>query len=245
MIIYPAVDLYKGNCIRLFCGDFNQQTFYSNDPIEVANNYADAGAKFLHVVDLDGARQGCLVQHDLIIQMQCKSNLKIQMGGGIRNRESIEKLLNHGISRVILGSVAVNEPLLVKKWLDQYGAERIVLAFDVKINEKGEPILATQGWKNLSTKILWDLLDEYSLTAKHVLCTDISRDGTLQGPNKSLYQACALRYPKINFQASGGIQSLKDLQSLNQISMAGVIVGKALYEKKFSLSEAISEVAKC
>lgn len=249
MIIYPAIDLRNGNCVRLFRGDFDKETFYSSDSIKMACHYANLGAKFLHVVDLDGAKEGSPIQNELIIRIQHESKINVQTGGGIRDKNAIEKLLNHGISRVALGSIAVNQPLLVRKWLDKYGPEKIVLAFDVKLNNKGDPLLTTQGWTNLSNKILWDLLDFYHTFhgVKHVLCTDIERDGTLEGPNTMLYEACCRRYPEIAFQASGGIQSLEDLKTLNQISIAGTIIGKALYEKKFSLSDAIaiSEVEKC
>jgi phosphoribosylformimino-5-aminoimidazole carboxamide ribotide isomerase len=185
------------------------------------------------------------VQQDLIMQMQSESQLNIQIGGGIRDQATIDGLLNQGISRVVLGSIAVNEPAIVKTWLNHYGSEKIVLALDVKINHAGDPILATQGWKMFSNKKLWDLLDSYRFHVKHVLCTDIDRDGTLKGPNIALYKACCERYPEIHFQASGGVQSLKDLQELNQISVAGVVIGKALYEKKFSLIDAILEAKKC
>ena len=249
MMIYPAIDLRKGNCVRLFRGDFDKETFYSNDPIKTAFYYANLGATFLHVVDLDGAKEGYSVQNELIIRIKNESKINIQAGGGIRDKNAIEKLLNHGISRVVLGSIAINQALLVRKWLDQYGPEKIVLAFDVKLNEKGDPILTTQGWTNLRNKILWNVLDFYHTShgIKHVLCTDIERDGTLEGPNTTLYKTCSSRYPEIAFQASGGIKSLEDLKTLNQISIAGTIIGKALYEKKFSLSDAMNifEVEKC
>lgn len=245
MIIYPAIDLRRGNCVRLIHGDFDKETYYSNDPVKIACYYASMGAKFLHVVDLDGAKAGYPIQHDLIFQIQRKSRLNIQVGGGIRDKAAIEQLLKHNISRVILGSIAVNQPSLVKKWLNEFGKDKIILAFDIKINAQGNPAIATQGWQTLSNKILWDLLDEYAPLVKHVLCTDISRDGTLQGPNQSLYQICSLHYPDINFQASGGVQSVEDLKILKKIPIDGVVIGKALYEKKFSLKEAIDEVEKC
>ena len=245
MIIYPAIDVRNGNCVRLFQGDFAEETCYSQNPIEVVKTYASEGATCVHVVDLEGAKQGYPVQQNLIIQMQRESHLNIQIGGGIRDKETIDLLLNEGISRVVLGSIAVNKPSIVKKWLKHYGSEKIALALDVRIDHAKDPILATQGWKRLSDKRLWDLLDSYRFHVKHVLCTDIDRDGTLKGPNIALYKTCCERYPEIYFQASGGIQSLKDLQELNRIPVAGVVIGKALYEKKFSLETAIAKTSIC
>lgn len=243
MIIYPAIDLKSGKCVRLLQGNFDQNTCYGDDPVAVARQYANEKAEFLHVIDLDGAKQGFLSQGDLIIELQRKSNLKIQVGGGIRSKKDIDDLLKNGIERIILGSVAITMPSLVDYSLDKFGPDRIVLAFDVKINSQGDPVVATEGWSTVSSKTLWDLLDFYqNYGIKNILCTDIHRDGTLQGSNISLYKACQKRYPHLDFQASGGIHALTDLQLLKNIPMAGAIVGKALYEKRFSLTEAIREV---
>lgn len=240
MIIYPAIDLKSGKCVRLLQGNFDQDTCYSHDPVAVARQYAKEKPEFLHIVDLDGAAKGFFSQHDLIIQLQRESGLKIQVGGGIRTKQDIDILFSYGVTRVILGSIAITMPKLVNHWLDEFGSDKIVLAFDVKINSQGDPMVATEGWSTLSNKTLWNVLDFYQAQGvKNVLCTDIDRDGTLQGPNITLYKDCQKRYPQIAFQASGGIHALNDLQLLKNIPMAGAIVGKALYEKCFSLAEAI------
>jgi phosphoribosylformimino-5-aminoimidazole carboxamide ribotide isomerase len=246
MILYPAIDLKQGKCVRLLQGDFNQMTLYDIDAIQVAKNYAKAGAHFLHVVDLDGAQNGAIAQLDLMLKIQNETGLQLQVGGGIREKSMLKKLIDSGISRVILGSIAVKDPQQVCSWIEEYGPEQIVLAFDIKMNEKNDPIAFVHGWETASQANLWELLAIYQKSAlKNVLCTDISLDGTLQGPNFNLYTACKKRYPHIAFQASGGIASLKDLHMLQEISVAGAIVGKALYEEKFTLEEALQRVKLC
>jgi phosphoribosylformimino-5-aminoimidazole carboxamide ribotide isomerase len=246
MIIYPAIDLKSGQCVRLYKGDFDKATLYSEDPFAIANTYAQQGAKYLHVVDLDGAQTGTSTQFDLISSLGKTTQLRLQMGGGIRTREQIIACLKQGITRVVLGSMAILRTNEVKKWLAEFGAEHIVLALDVNLDAVGLPLLVYNGWQKTSKKSLWQLLDEYQKTAlKHVLCTDVGRDGTLQGPNHYLYQQCVQRYPKLHFQASGGIHSLTDINTLANISVSGVIIGKALYENKFSLGEALKAVSSC
>lgn len=243
MLLYPAIDLKQGKCVRLLQGDFNQMTLYDVDPIQVAKNYAKAGAHFLHVVDLDGAQNGVVSQLDLMLKIQRESGLQIQVGGGIREKHVIKTLIDHGIARVVLGSIAVKEPQRVCTWIEEFSPEKIVLAFDIKMNESNDPIAFVHGWETAGQLSLWELLEIYQKSSlQHVLCTDISLDGTLQGPNFDLYAACKKYYPHIALQASGGIASLNDLQMLQEMSVAGAIIGKALYEKKFTLEEALERV---
>lgn len=236
MKIYPAIDIKNGQCVRLYKGSYDHVTVYETDPLSMARQFADAGAAYLHVVDLDGAKEGKSINIDIILKIKNNYNLIIQTGGGIRNDEQARTLLNKGIDRIVVGSLAVANPSEIKRWLGEFGPERIVLALDVR-HEK----LAVHGWQSNSEMTLWELLDEYKNTGlKHVLCTDIDKDGTLTGPNIGLYKTCVEKYPEILFQASGGISQLEDLNQLKHIPVSGVIIGKALYENKFSLAEALN-----
>lgn len=246
MNIYPAIDLQAGKCVRLYQGRFDKVTEYEDDPVMLAKSFVQQGASILHVVDLDGAKQESLRNLEIVTRMVKESGMKIQMGGGIRTRQNINEIINVGVFRVILGSIAVLDSCFVKDLLQEFGNERIVLAFDVYISNDNVPKAAVQGWQKSTSKSLWDLLDAYQDSSlKHVLCTDIQQDGTLKGPNINLYQQCARNYPAINFQASGGVHSLEDLRKLAAIPVSSVIVGKAIYEKKFSFSQALEELAKC
>jgi phosphoribosylformimino-5-aminoimidazole carboxamide ribotide isomerase len=246
MNLYPAIDIKSGECVRLYQGRYDSVTVYEQNPLIQASKFKQDGATQLHVVDLDGAKQGKQVNFDIITKLAQQSGLKIQMGGGIRTRQQICDALNVGINRVILGSIAVSRTKDVKEWLCQFGGDKIVLALDIRFDSTHLPKLAIHGWQTSSETTLWQLLDEYQDTPlRHVLCTDISHDGTLQGPNISLYQECVKRYPSIEFQASGGVAELADLKALSAIPVAGVIVGKALYANKFTLKAAIEEASQC
>jgi phosphoribosylformimino-5-aminoimidazole carboxamide ribotide isomerase len=246
MNIYPAIDLKSGECVRLLKGSYAEVTIYAKDPIAQAKLFSSQGASILHVVDLDGAREGKSQNLSIISKIAGIPGLSIQVGGGLRTGIQIKTIFDLGVSRIILGSMAVSNPKLVKEWINEWGSERIVLALDVRFNDKNIPLLALQGWEIQSTQSLWELLDDYQNTPlKHVLCTDINRDGTLDGPNFSLYRECVTRYPTLQFQASGGISSLDDLSLLNKIPVSAAIVGKAIYENSFSLSEALNGVSSC
>lgn len=246
MQVIPAIDIKSGKCVRLYQGKFEQMTEYSGHPWEIANAYAKSGAQELHIVDLDGAKEGEAVQLSRVAQICQLEGLNIQIGGGIRSHRHIKILFADGASRVVIGSMAVTNPKQVKEWMQEFGAERIVLAFDINIDKNGEPIVVTNAWQKQGTQTLWELIDLYKdSTLKHVLCTDVSRDGTLQGPNFDLYATCQQKYPDIQFQASGGIGSLDDLVALKKLKMHGAIVGKALLEKRFTLEEALKKVASC
>ncbi|MFI4954491.1 MAG: 1-(5-phosphoribosyl)-5-[(5-phosphoribosylamino)methylideneamino]imidazole-4-carboxamide isomerase [Gammaproteobacteria bacterium] len=238
MNIYPAIDLINGQCVRLHQGNYDEMTAYANDPVKMAQEFAKHGAKYLHVVDLDGAKQQSPQHFEIIERITKETTLQVQTGGGIRTAEQIRAYLQAGVQRIILGSIAVAQIEQVKKWFNEFGAERLVLALDIRMQEDGTPLLATHGWQENSNVSLWDLIDMYQeVELQHVLCTDIARDGTLQGPNFVLYRECTQRYPHIQFQASGGIKGLEDIQQLAEIPMAAAIVGKALYEGRVRLEE--------
>jgi phosphoribosylformimino-5-aminoimidazole carboxamide ribotide isomerase len=237
-LIYPAIDLLEGKCVRLLKGDYVQKTVYADDPTKIAQSFLDAGTKWIHVVDLEGAKAGQPVQHKLIAKIQSETGAQIQTGGGIRSKASALELIGVGIARVVIGSMAVKDPKSTLELMREVGPERVVLALDVFVSDV--PRLATEGWTNNEGKELWPILNDYmECGLQHALCTDISRDGTLEGPNVSLYAEMRRRFPNLNLQASGGVGSLDDLKNLRSLGVSGIIVGKALYEKKFSLEEAI------
>ncbi len=240
-MIIPAIDLIDGQVVRLYQGDYEQKTQYNVDPIDVVNDYADQGASWLHIVDLTGAKDTSKRQLSLIQSMVDTRRMAFQAGGGIRTEQEVAQLLDAGVNRVVIGSLAVKEPALVKKWLATYGPEHIVLALDINIDSQGNKLIATHGWQENSGVSLEDLLDDFSeVGVRHVLCTDISRDGTLAGANTALYQDVAARFAEINWQASGGIGSLSDIDALKPTGVGGVILGRALLEGRFTVEEAIA-----
>jgi len=243
MEIFPAIDLKGGECVRLTQGKFDAVTVYSADPAAQAAAFAAAGARWLHVVDLDGAKAGAVRQIDTIAKIVKASPLQVQAGGGIRDEKAIEGLIGAGVRRVVIGSLAVSDRPRVEGWLRKYGSDRIVLAFDVRDDGKGPEIL-THGWQEGSRVSLWDILESYdrAVPLKSVLCTDIARDGMLTGTNFELYRLMRQRRPDLEVLASGGVGALAELRPLKDAGIAGVIVGKALYEGRFTLSEALAEV---
>lgn len=244
MQIIPAIDIKSGKCVRLFQGKFEQVTEYAGHPWEIANEYANNGAKSLHIVDLDGAKNGNPVQTSLIAQICQLDSLKVQIGGGIRTHRHLKILFADHAARVVVGSMAVINPEEVKSWMKEFGPEKIVIALDVLMDKNNQPIVLTDGWQTQSKQSLWKLIDSYmDAQLKYVLCTDVIRDGTLQGPNFELYEECLKRYPELSLQASGGISSLDDLVTLKKLNLYGVIIGKALYEKRFTLQEALQKVS--
>lgn len=242
MDIFPAIDLKNGACVRLTQGDFATATIYQFNPVAQAQSFAGAGADWLHMVDLDGARIGEMQQFDLIAEVARQVPLKIQAGGGVRDAATIEKLLGAGVERVVIGSLAVKDLPLVKEWLRRFGPERLVLAFDIR-DVSGEPEILTHGWQSSSSQSLWDILQDYTDSGlKTILCTDVSRDGMLEGTNHALYKTLRQRYPALDVLASGGISGLDDLTRLAACGVAGVIVGKAIYERRVDLAAAIRQV---
>jgi phosphoribosylformimino-5-aminoimidazole carboxamide ribotide isomerase len=241
MIIYPAIDLRGGRVVRLTEGRFDQEKSYGDDPLAVAKEFKAAGATWLHVVDLDGARDPAKRQTVLVEKIARTSGLRVQAGGGIRDESQIEALLAAGVERVIVGSVAARDPARVRTWLTRFGASHITLSPDVRIDATGIPRIAAAGWQETTGVAVDDFLHGFipaGLT--HILCTDISRDGKLTGPNSELYAKLVKRFPMLQIQASGGVSSLDDLRVLQTTGSAGAIVGRALYEKKFTLQEALT-----
>lgn len=237
MIIYPAIDLIAGEVVRLHKGDFDQKTTYGSDPVAVARAYADAGATWLHLVDLDGAKNPENRQTDLIGRIIDGSGLKVQTGGGIRSRDDVDALITAGASRVVIGSLAVREPDLVASMLDGFGVEAICLAADV-VRPEDEFMIAVSGWQEASSLSLYEFIHGFVPAGlRHVLCTDIDRDGTMTGPNGTLYQTVKRQFPDIQLQASGGVSGIDDLHDL---PTDGVIIGKAIYEGAIDLKAALA-----
>jgi phosphoribosylformimino-5-aminoimidazole carboxamide ribotide isomerase len=239
-MIIPAIDLIDGKVVRLYQGDYNQTTEYQLDPIDVVHQYANDGAQWLHIVDLTGAKDTAKRQLTLISEMVATKRMKFQSGGGVRTKADVEGLLKSGVQRVVIGSLAVTQPEVVEQWMVEFGPEHIVLALDINIDQQGNKFVATHGWQQDSGVSIEALIKRYSKVGlKHVLCTDISRDGTLQGANDSLYKEVVTQFPNIQWQASGGIGSLHDIEALKPTNVAGVILGRALLEGKFTVKQAI------
>lgn len=239
MLIYPAIDMQSGRCVRLKQGRFDDATVYKTKPFELLANYKAAGAAWAHIVDLDGAKAGRAEQHLLIGNLAATARIRIQAGGGVRRREDVANLFSSGVARVVVGSVAIEQRAHVYRWLAEFGAERICLALDVK-TEHGVRAVAVRGWMESSGLPLEDALALYPPgTARHVLITDVSRDGMMKGPDLELIRKIAAARPDLEVQASGGVATLDDLTALKMSGAAGAIVGRALFEGAFTLKEAL------
>jgi len=239
-MMIPAIDLINGEVVRLYQGDYQQKTQYQYTAKERQDLYASAGATVMHFVDLDGAKDSNNRQLALLATLVKHPTMTIQVGGGVRCVEDVEQLLALGADRVVIGSLAIKEPQLVADWIKQFGGKKIVLALDVKIDQQGNKTLPTHGWIKDSGVNLEQLLDDYIAAGLiHVLCTDISKDGTLSGSNVGMYQELCQQYPQVKWQASGGIGSLEDIQALKGSGVDGVILGRSLLEGKFTLEQAI------
>ena len=231
MQLIPALDLKDGRCVRLLQGDFAAETRYEVTPEALYARYAALGAGWLHLVDLDGARDGAQVHLAVIAALARRGALRLQVGGGLRDRAAVERTLAAGATRVVIGSLAVSDPDLVAGWLRRLGPEAIVLAFDVRLDARGEPRVATHGWREQSQLSLWDAIARFRSTGlKHVLCTDVARDGALAGPNCALYVDAVRRFPEIDWQASGGVRDARDLWALRDGGVAAAVSGRALLE---------------
>ncbi|WP_279151773.1 1-(5-phosphoribosyl)-5-[(5-phosphoribosylamino)methylideneamino]imidazole-4-carboxamide isomerase [Photobacterium iliopiscarium] len=240
-MIIPALDLIEGQVVRLFQGDYGQVTEYNVNPTEQFALYHQAGANWLHLVDLTGAKNTQARQLTLISQLLASTPANVQIGGGVRCEQDVSDLLHAGAQRVVIGSTAVKQPERVKGWIEKYGAEHIVLALDINIDNNGNRIVAVSGWQENSGVTIETLLEDFlKVGLKHVLCTDISRDGTLTGSNVELYVDLCRQYPQVQFQSSGGIGSLDDIAALKGSGVAGVIVGRALLDGKFTAEQAFT-----
>jgi phosphoribosylformimino-5-aminoimidazole carboxamide ribotide isomerase len=241
MILYPAIDLRRGRVVRLTGGSFDAEKAYFDDPAAVAREFAAAGSTWLHLVDLDGAKDPAQRQTALVAAVVQASGLRVQSGGGVRDESHVRTLLDAGVERVVVGSLAVKQPDLVGRWLEKFGPDKIVLALDVRLDGAGVPMIAVAGWQADSGLTLDATLRTFLPRGlRHILCTDISRDGKLTGPNFELYAQLRRDFPTIAVQASGGVSSLDDLRRLKREGAPGAIVGRALYEKKFTLREALA-----
>lgn len=234
--LIPAIDLIDGKCVRLTKGDYNQKKVYNENPVEIAKGFEEIGFKRLHVVDLDGARSKHIVNVDVLKAITTETNLIVDFGGGIKSEEDIEKAFANGASMVTIGSIAVTQPELFLKWLDQYGAEKLILGADVK-----NGMISINGWKEDSAEQLLPFLKKYiDHGVKNVLCTEISKDGTLQGPALQLYQEIMAAYPQLHLIASGGVSSNEDIIALDQAGIPAVVFGKAFYEGKINIPELLT-----
>ncbi len=237
MRIIPAIDILDGKCVRLTKGDYSTQKVYSENPVEMAKQFEDHGIMFLHLVDLDGAKSRHIVNHKVLESIATQTKLKIDFGGGIKSQADIETAFACGASQVTGGSIAIQDPLLFLHWLKTYGNDRIILGADAK-----NRLIATQGWLEESGVDVVDFISEFVQKGiSYVVCTDIAKDGMLQGPSNNLYQEI-LRRTTVNLVASGGVSSLEDLRGLKEIGCEAAIVGKALYEGKISLLNLAKEM---
>ena len=233
MRIIPAIDIIEGKCVRLSQGNYAKKTVYSDNPLEIAQRFEDFGIRHLHVVDLEGAKADKIINYKALEQLAKRTRLKIDFGGGLKSTEDLRIAFECGASQITGGSIAVQQPELFLEWVQTYGSEKIILGADVR-DEK----IATSGWLETSDQKLLPFLDNYfDQGIRNVICTDISKDGMLQGPSIDLYCKILDQLPEVNLFASGGVQQLGDLEVLNEIGCKGVIIGKALYENRITLKE--------
>ena len=236
MILLPAIDLYDGKVVRLTKGDYAQMTVYRDDPAAQAADFQAAGARWLHAVDLEGAKDGATPNFPVIREICRRTSLKVEVGGGIRSLDTIQKYLDAGVARVILGTAAVTDPTFLTDALDRFGAQAAV-GVDLK-----DGAIAIRGWKETASERAEDFFARLcGMGAKTVICTDISRDGMLGGTNVELYRDLSRRFP-LDFIASGGVTSISDVRALKKLGLYGAILGKALYTGALDLSEALREV---
>jgi phosphoribosylformimino-5-aminoimidazole carboxamide ribotide isomerase len=239
--VYPAIDIRHGRVVRLRQGDYAQETRYADDPFALAMRYADAGARWLHLVDLDAARQGGYTLRPLLERIAGDGRLQVQTGGGVRSEDEVRALREAGAARVVIGSLAISQPRRVAGWLQAFGSDALTLGFDVRRDEAGAWRPATHGWTQTAEFTLDALLGEYADAGlRHVLCTDIARDGTLAGPGFELYAWLRDTAPDLRVQASGGVGALDDVRRARECGCAGVVLGRALLEGRFALEEALA-----
>ena len=239
--VYPAIDVRHGRVVRLRQGDFAQETRYADDPFALAMRYADAGARWLHLVDLDAAREGGYTLRPLLERIARDGRLQVQTGGGVRSEEDVSSLQGAGAARVVVGSLAVAQPRRVAGWLQAFGSEALTLGFDVRRDEDGAWRPALHGWTRTAAFTLEALLGEYAGAGlRHVLCTDIARDGMLAGPGFELYAWLRDNAPDLAVQASGGAGSIDDVRRARECGCAGIVLGRALLEGRVDLKDALA-----
>jgi len=242
-ILYPALDIRQGHVVRLLQGDYQKQTTYGDNPLSYAQDFAQAGAQWLHLVDLDAAKSGGYTLAPLLKQITTQTSLKIQTGGGVRSHDDIARIIEAGASRVVIGSLAVSEPDKVQNWLDEFGPEHITIALDTRQDNHGQWCLPVHGWTEVGTARLDIVALRYAhYGMKHLLCTDISRDGMLSGPNIELYAYLRQLLPDVEIQASGGVRNSDDIIATKKIGCNGAVLGKALLEGKLTLTQALSVI---
>ncbi|UAY54557.1 1-(5-phosphoribosyl)-5-[(5-phosphoribosylamino)methylideneamino]imidazole-4-carboxamide isomerase [Arachidicoccus terrestris] len=233
MQIIPAIDLIDGKCVRLTQGDYNQKTIYNENPVEVAQAFEAAGLNRLHLVDLDGAKAGKVTNWKVLENIASATNLNIDFGGGIKTENDVEIVLSSGAKYATIGSIAVKNEALFTEWIDIYGADKFLLGADVK-NE----LITIGGWLETTDLSVFDFIKKYHKKGiKNIFCTDVSKDGLLQGPSLPLYEDIIKQFPELYFIASGGVSSMTDLEALADIGCAAAIVGKAIYEGKVALKD--------
>lgn len=233
MKIIPAIDIIDGKCVRLSQGDYAKKKIYNEDPVEVAKSFESAGLEYLHLVDLDGAKAGKIINWKVLEAISNETNLQIDFGGGIKSNDDIELAFKSGAKKVTCGTIAVKNPAKVAEWIEQYGSDRLILGADVK-----QKMVAVSGWTEETTLHIENLIHKYmSEGLNHVICTDIATDGMLSGPNVELYKDLLHTFPGIHLIASGGVSSTQDLQELKKAGLYGAILGKAIYEGKITLEE--------
>jgi phosphoribosylformimino-5-aminoimidazole carboxamide ribotide isomerase len=245
-VFYPAIDVREGRVVRLAQGDYSRETRYAEDPFLLARAYADAGAEWLHLVDLDAARSGGYTLAPLLARLKSETRLRVQTGGGVRSEAEVEALLAAGADRVVIGSLAVREPGCVAGWIARYGRESITVALDTRRDEQGRWRLPVHGWTEEGGKELDALAAAYAdVGLRHLLCTDIARDGMLSGPNVELYRYLCARFPRLAVQASGGVRESVDLLAAREAGCAGIVLGKSLLEGRLDLAELLAGAATC
>jgi phosphoribosylformimino-5-aminoimidazole carboxamide ribotide isomerase len=233
MRIIPAIDIIDGKCVRLTQGDYSRKKIYNENPVDVAKEFEAAGLRYLHLIDLDGAKVGKVINWKVVESIASSTGLAIDFGGGIKTDEEVEGLFRLGVEQVNIGSMAVRNPEKFVYWIEKFGAEKIVLSADIK-NES----IAINGWQENSKITITDFLKDFIQRGiEYVACTDIGTDGMLTGPNIELYKKILLSFPQLNLIASGGVSCMEDLYELKQIGVDGVIVGKAIYEGRIKLEE--------
>ncbi|MCL7713632.1 1-(5-phosphoribosyl)-5-[(5-phosphoribosylamino)methylideneamino]imidazole-4-carboxamide isomerase [Stenotrophomonas mori] len=240
-IVYPALDIRDGQVVRLLQGDYAQQTVYGDDPLPRARAFAEAGADWMHLVDLDAAKAGGYTLAPLLARIASDTPLKVQTGGGVRSRDDVARLLDAGAGRVVVGSLAVRAPEQVLAWLEEFGADRLTIALDTRQGEDGVWRLPVHGWTETADATLDELAARYARAGmKHLLCTDIARDGMLSGPNIDLYAHLVATLPGVAVQASGGVRGVADVAAAKAAGCAGAVLGKALLEGRLRLEEALA-----